>query len=78
MANFNLRKMPKLIFQLNSIVSLNESIKVVLHRPERSLIDCAGWEQKPSRSCLFLSASQMSICLRMLDKSYSCPLLASQ
>lgn len=49
MAYFNLHKMQKLIFQLNLIVgnSLDESIKVVLHRPQCSLIDCVTlceWE----------------------------------
>lgn len=40
MAYFNLHKMQKLIFQLNLIVgnSLDESIKVDLHRPQHSLI----------------------------------------
>lgn len=40
-AYFNLHKMLKLIFQLNVIVRnrLDERTKVVLHRPQRSLID---------------------------------------
>lgn len=43
MAYFNLHEIPKLIFQLNLIVgnSLDESVQVLLHRPQCWLIDCA-------------------------------------
>lgn len=54
--------MQKLIFQLNLIAgnSLDESIKVALHRPQCSLIDCAEGEHNGDAPRL---SRRTSICL---------------
>lgn len=67
--------MPKLIFQLNLIAgnSLDESIKVVLHRPQCSLIECTEGEQNYNAPV----ARRMSIHLRTGDKNYRCFLSVS-
>ncbi len=70
MAYFNLHKMQELILQLNLIVgnSLDESIKIVPHRLQTSLIDSAegghDYAPPPRLSCKHSANEHLSACGR--------------